>query len=78
MKLERTNSSPLFFTFMKRDIDKKHDLTDPQKFKEMMVKEDKEATAPCGRCQERYDCPDPVRCKQYKAWRKKYMARRYG
>ena len=62
----------------KKDIDDAHDLTDQKVFKDRMKEEDAESRAPCGKCIGHWDCEDPVRCQKYRAWRKKYLKKRYG
>lgn len=60
------------------DIDKEHDLTDPDVYREKIRQEDKTSKAPCGSCANRGHCTEPFYCKAYKSWKKKYMRRRYG
>ena len=62
----------------KKDIDDAHDLTNQKVFKDRMKEEDAESRAPCGKCIGHWDCEDPVRCQKYRAWRKKYLKKRYG
>lgn len=61
--------------YVMADIDKDHDLSDPEVFRHKMKQEDQESKAPCGSC--RLECVDPTRCKPYKDWRKKYLQKRY-
>ena len=55
------------------DIDKEHDLTEPEVYREKIKQEDDASKAPCGTCLQRNECTTPFYCKQYKRWRKKYL-----
>lgn len=80
MKSERILFIRSFFWYkiMKKDIDKDHDLTDQKIYKDRMKEEDSESRSPCGKCLGHWDCVSPVTCPKYKAWRKKYLKKRYG
>ena len=55
------------------DIDKEHDLTDPDVFRQKIEEENEASKAPCGNCTRKQECVQPFYCKQYKAWRKRYL-----
>ena len=55
------------------DIDEQHDLTDHNKFREAMKREDEASKAPCFRCHAQNGCDTPAYCDAYQKWRKKYL-----
>lgn len=57
------------------DIDREHDLTDADTFRRKIKQEDEASKAPCGKCANKSSCVQPFYCKQYKAWKKKYLRR---